>query len=197
MKEIKQREQTNRMLPKNIFCKVCINWSKEMSMSFPLFLFTCHLWPLVIAVQPIFIINKPLMLWNCSIIGLSTLDRMETEISCQLWSENWYIEELNGGGSWKANILNNKLFQIYVFVQCIILLLQNYKGYELSHWNPRKREYSHAFTSSQSCQINWLLWWWCIRNPGQSSGLSLLQSTFGQGDLAYTIFLYKKKNPGD
>lgn len=31
------------------------------------------------------------------------------------------------------------------------------------------------------------------KEPGQSSGLSLLQSTFGQGDLAYTIFLYKKQ----
>ena len=66
-------------------------------MSFPPFLFTCHLWPLGIAVQPIFILNKPLMLQNCSIIGLSTLDRMKTEISCQLWSMNWSIEELNGG----------------------------------------------------------------------------------------------------
>ena len=108
-----------------------------------------------------------------------------------------------------AIFLNQSLLKLHLVWWCFImqyiitikvkniLLLQNYKGYQLSHWNPRKREYSHAFTLSRSCQINWLLWWWCIRNPGQSSGLSLLQSTFGQGGVAYTIFLYKKKNPGD
>ena len=120
VKEIKQRKQTNRMLPKKIFLRFAFIDPKRCQCPF---LFSSSLVTLaltIIAVQPIFILNKPLMLQYCCIIGLSTLDRMKTEISCQLWSMNWSIEELNGGVLKKANILNNKLFQIYVFVQSII-----------------------------------------------------------------------------
>lgn len=45
----------------------------------------------------------------------------------------------------RANILNDKLSQIYVFFQTLILILKESKGYELAQWNPRKRECGQIF----------------------------------------------------
>ena len=197
VKEIKQREQTNRMLPKKrFFLRFAFIDPKRCQCPF---LFSSSLVTLaltIIAVQPIFILNKRLMLQYCCIIGLSTLDRMKTEISCQLWSMNWSIEELNGSVLKKANILNNKLSRSMFLSNLLFFNTTKIQRlWTVSLESKKERIWScfHFITKLPSKLTSLVV---VCKEHRQSSGLSLSQSTFGQGGLAYTVFLYKN-NPGD
>lgn len=128
VKWVKQREQIGH-LQKQI--QVCTNWSTAMWMSFPLFLFILSHSALVTAVQFIFML-KSLMLHDCS---RTDLDSRRNECwNFMSFLNKWWIGSMvkfEMRDLQRANILNNKLLLIYVSFQTIILILKEYKGFEL------------------------------------------------------------------
>lgn len=124
VKWVKQREQIGH-LQKQI--QVCTNWSKEMWISFPLFLFTSFslpLCPIVTAVQFIFML-KSLMPHDCS---RTDLDARRNECwNLMSFLNKWWIGSMvkfEMRDLQRANILNNKLL--------LICFLPDY------HFNPER-----------------------------------------------------------
>lgn len=74
----------------------------------------------------------------------------------------------------KWGILKKKIFLIINFSRSLILILEEYKGYELAQWNPRKQEWSQIFNESGSCQTSWLLLCCWVSNTAQGSGPPLV-----------------------
>lgn len=129
VKWVKQREQIGH-LQKQI--QVYTNWSTEMWMSFPLFLFILSHSARVTAVQFIFML-KSLMLHDCS---RTDLDSRRNECwNFMSFLNKWWIGSMvkfEMRDLQRANILNNELLLIYVSFQTIILILKEYKGFELA-----------------------------------------------------------------